>query len=267
MKNIHISSHPADRYIFFGNLSSAISKLPSVNVTYADMPSDSSVDLPPNTDILVIVASEKYFTWQNSGYISEYIPAKERGIRILPIMTESHIVNLMNTRYGKTQYIDGSSDFSQAVRELVSLLSSDNFEKSGPSLPSLFVSYRKKDRTSLMKLLKAIDGHPGRPKFKVWYDGSILPGENYGSEISEAIDGCELFILLVTPSLLEEGNYVMTNEYPDAHKQKKRILPIETEKTDRALLKKYYPELQNPIKLSQTGALYSAITELISEKR
>jgi len=75
----------------------------------------------------------------------------------------------------------------------------------------------------------------------------------------KALKESDFFILLVTPSLLEEGNYVMRAEYPTAKKMNKMILAIEALKTDREELFHKYPDLRSCVSIRQPDALYAKL--------
>ncbi len=267
---VQISAHPADRYLYLDALKEALADIPDLTVCLTEEPKDGKSDLQEGVEVLVLLASEKYFTWQNSGYESEYIIAKSKGIRVIPLMLEGHIMNLLNMRCSKTQYIHAAESFSFALSELAATLQAPRFQAVDPTLPSVFISYRKGDKPYLKKLLSLLDQAPNRQAFTVWYDEIISPGDNYSHAIQKALDESDLFLLLVTPAILEKTsdnsgekkNYVMRNEYPTAIKQGKKIVAIEAVKTDRQALAASFPGLSKLISLKQSGALYATLSKI-----
>ena len=95
----------------------------------------------------------------------------------------------------------------------------------------------------------------------------IAPGENFSKSILRELDGCDLFLLLVTPNLLEPSNYVRKVEYKRAKDAGKRIIAIEAEKTDKAALRDAFAGLTSPVGMKQSGAIFSVLTELLRNKK
>ena len=256
---VHISAHPADRYLYLEAVLRVLETIDGCSVSYTDAPSDTRQDLPKDADTLVVLATERYFTWQNSGYESECLAAKSRGIRIIPVMLQGHIVDLVNMRCSKTQYIDASENFDFALDALRAHLLNPVPRVVDESLPSVFISYRRQEKEALKALLAVLEKAPNYSSFNLWYDEIIAPGDNYSYSIMKALEKSDLFILLVTPSILEGYNYVMRAESPTAKKQGKKIVAVEAIKTDRVLLNEKYPDLPKCISIKQAGALYARL--------
>ena len=81
----------------------------------------------------------------------------------------------------------------------------------------------------------------------VWYDEYLVPGENFNDAIRSALEKGRLFVLVVTPSLLEKDNYVMLHEDPAAKESGKPILPAQMVKTDREKLEACYKEIPDSV--------------------
>ena len=81
----------------------------------------------------------------------------------------------------------------------------------------------------------------------VWYDEYLVPGENFNDAIRSVLEKGRLFVLVVTPSLLEKDNYVMLHEYPAAKESGKPILPAQMVKTDREKLEACYKEIPDSV--------------------
>lgn len=266
-RKIFISAHPADRYEWLERVVKTVEATGVCTPLYNHAPSDTDKELPEGVEVLIILASVKYFTWSNSGYASEYAAAVREGIRILPILIEGNqnTVDLVNMRLGKIQYIDATESADFAMSALHAHLTATEREVDR-SLPSVFISYRKKDKDSLDALVSQIGKFAGSDRVNVWYDLIISPGENYSQSIMRELRECDLFVLLVTPSILETGNYVHRVEYKEAKELGKRIIAVEAKKTDRAALSKMYEALPRCVALKQSGALYSVLAELIEIK-
>ncbi len=263
---VHLSACPSERYLYFDRVCEYIMALDGVELSYSASPIDGEPQFPSDARVLVILASERYFTSKNSGYVSEYLNAKEHSALVIPMLFDGHIVNLLNTRCGKTQYIAVNNNLDNALKLLGDKLMSLTEQIGALSSPGVFISYRKKDRAALLQLLDVISGIEGAKELVVWYDGDITPGDNYEREISSALEGCELFVLLVTPALLEDNNFVMRCEYPYAKQLGKKIIAVEAEKTCRKLLEEKYPDIPKPVNIKQIGAIRSALLKLVENK-
>lgn len=258
-----ISAHPADRYGVIDRICEAVEATGEYTALYNDPPSDRGEGLPAGVDVLIILASVKYFTWANSGYQSEYFAAVRDGVRVLPILIEAgpNTIDLVNMRLGKIQYIDATESLDFAMDALRAHLTAREREVD-PSLPSVFISYRRGDREVLREIVKQIEGSEAGKRVNLWYDEVIAPGENYSQSIMRELCSCDLFVLLVTPRILEPGNYVHRVEYAEAKKRGKRIVALEVAKTDRSALGQMYGSLPRIFTQKQLGALASVLAEL-----
>ena len=96
--------------------------------------------------------------------------------------------------------------------------------------------------------MRLIHKNPLCRDIAIWYDEFLAPGEDFNENIAEALEKSALFTLLVTPNLLEDQNYVMRVEYPEAKKAGKEILPVEMVKTDRAEMAAKYLGIPTSVK-------------------
>lgn len=261
---ILISMHPIDRYNYLEQLIQGIIKHNNCTVYYSTFPADNCIIDLVNIDLIIVGVTEKYITWNNSGFVSETMVALRNQIPVLPIMLESGIINLFNTRVGKFHYIENiSGELSEEtlfqINAHISKLLNDSSPVPAKSKPKIFISYRKQDIKDLQRLVKLLDAHPDRDKISLWYDTNLTPGDNYKLTIIEQLQSSDLFLMLVTPNILEPNNYVMRVEYPLALKDKKRILPIVMEKTDLNKLNEQFPNLPKCITDTQIGGIFSKL--------
>ena len=136
-KKIFISAHPNDRYLYLDRIVGAINGIEGFEALYNPIPNDRGPSIPDNVDTVVIVASLKYFVWTNSGYISEYFAAVRNGANVIPILIEStqNVIDLINMRCGKLQYIDATENLDFALDTLRAYLTVDQ-RHVDDSLPS-----------------------------------------------------------------------------------------------------------------------------------
>ena len=97
----------------------------------------------------------------------------------------------------------------------------------------VFLSYRKKDREYALKIMKAVHADERLRDVAIWFDEFLVPGEEYNLAIKNELENSDIVMLLVTPSVLEDGNYVMVHEYPDSVNNGKKIIPVEAVETDK----------------------------------
>lgn len=105
----------------------------------------------------------------------------------------------------------------------------------------IFVSYRKKDRGYMLEVVKALREEPALYNAAVWYDDALVSGEDYNDQIAQKLRESDLVIFAATDSMTESGNYVLTEEYPQALKEHKAILGVFADGADEASLKACYP--------------------------
>ena len=265
-RRIFISAHPADRYGLIERVAEAINAAEGCVAAYHPAPNDKGPFLPADVDALVVLASIKYFAWANSGYASELQTAISAGIPVIPIAIEAgqNLTDLVNMRCGKVQYIDAACDGLDLALDALTARLSAAARVVDESLPSVFISYRRADREAMLRLAETIKASPYADKINLWYDMVIEPGENYSLSILSEIKKCRLFILLVTPRLLEPSNYVYRVEYKLARKLGKRILSVEAERTDKRALDAMY-SLGRTVDIKHPDAILSVIGEIIRE--
>ena len=88
-------------------------------------------------------------------------------------------------------------------------------------LKNVFISYARKDADFVEKLSQDI----GKTQYSVWLDVStITGGDNWQSEISNAIRSAEYFIVVLSPSAVA-SKFVM-NEISYAQSLEKKIIPL-----------------------------------------
>ena len=91
----------------------------------------------------------------------------------------------------------------------------------------VFISYRKKDRNILRKLLDDINKKDGYYESLIWFDEYLTAGEDYNIEIQDMIDSSDLFIFLLTENMLEPDNYAIREELSRAIETKLPVIVID----------------------------------------
>ena len=202
--------------------------------------------------LMVMPISADLLETPNHTLEKDFVFARKHGIPILPIMLEGGLDERFNRTCGDLHYLFWHQDDATAIsyREKLAqylfsvLIGDDLAEKIRSAFDAyIFLSYRKKDRKYAQQLMRLIHKNPFCRDIAIWYDEFLTPGENFNDLIWAALEKSDLFVLTVTPNVINEVNYIMTTEYPIARSSNKSILPVEMLPTDRETLSKHYQEI------------------------
>ncbi len=280
---VYFCCHPDDFGYLFESISEEILAEQNCSVWYADdintlRDADYLNDLS-GMQLFVMPITSKLLYTENPALDIEFPFAVEHRIPVLPLMQEPDLDGLFNQKCGNLQYLDKTVKDATAIPYeekfrafLSSVLIGDELAEKirGAFDAYIFLSYRKKDRRYAKELMRLIHKNEFCRDIAIWYDEYLIPGENFNDAIKQALDKSDLFIMTVTPNLVEEKNYIMTTEYPMAREAGKPILPAEMVKTDRdALSEKYdrFPPLTDAHdEAALTDTLLSAVRALAIEE-
>lgn len=212
-------------------------------------------------NLFVIPVTFKLLTTPSRARDTDLPYATKAHIPVLPILMEAGIdaFYAQPDRFGEMQYLNPySEDLTEIPYEeklkkyLDSVLISDELADRVRRVfgAYIFLSYRKKDRGYANELMRHIHDIPGCDRLAIWFDEYLTPGESFRYNIEKKLDESRLFVLLVTPRLLqkvidekgeEQDNFVIATELPLAQRKQKEngtdILPVEMEQTDHAALR------------------------------
>lgn len=178
--------------------------------------------------------------------------ALKNNIPILPIVVEEGLDELYSAKFGSIQYLNRINVDDTAIgydvkldKYLDTIIVSDDFQKLIRAAfdAYIFLSYRKKDRVFANELMKLIHQNPDYQDIAIWYDEYLTPGEAFDKNIEEALKKSKLFMLVVTPNLINEENYVKNVEYPKVKESEISIFPAEMKKTNYEELLKQFVDL------------------------
>ena len=164
--------------------------------------------------VVVLVTSELF---EDDSVIELIKAAQSFSVPILPLMLESGLDSRFNELFNDLQclypFINDSTQepFEKKLQDFLdAMLIGKSLEKEVKESFDgyIFLSYRKKDRYYARQLIKLIHSFDFCRDIAIWYDEAIIPGENFNSAINQALLDSDVFMLLVTPSILENGNYV-----------------------------------------------------------
>lgn len=221
--------------------------------------------------LFVVPVTKKLLETDNFALDKEIPFALENNKPVLPILMEEGIIELFNEKIGDIQLLDRctkdntADPYTDKLDKYLSriLLPDDTYnevrEKAFSS--QIFLSYRKKDRRYAKDLMRLIHKNDLYRSVGIWYDEFLIPGENFHTEIREKIDESELFTLLVTPNLLEKGNYVHTQEYEIA-KETKSIFAPEMKQTDRNKFSEMYGRVKHVTNSVDEGEFFHDLEKI-----
>lgn len=277
--NVYFSCHPEDFEKYFEEYALKIFHIQDCAIWYEAEPEadydreNLELDLS-QMQLLIMPVTTKLLTTSNRAMDIEFPIAQEKHIPVLPLMMERGLVDVFSERFGDLQYMDPNNrdetrrSFDEVLETYIrsTLVSSELANKIRAVFDAyIFLSYRKKDRKKAQELMRLIHRNPLCRDIAIWYDEFLIPGEDFNQAIETMLEKSDLFTLVVTPNLVNEVNYVMTTEYPEAIKQKKTVLPVEMEETDRKELDEHYKSLPPCVRVEEYDKFQDALLEVIRE--
>ncbi len=200
--------------------------------------------------LFVFLVTDKFLHTENSARCRELQFALDRHKPVLPVLMDPSLAEEFDRSFENLQYLIPSEsqrwDYMQKLKRFLDkvLLDDALTQRIYNSFDArIFLSYRKKDRDYAQKLMRCIHGQPGCRDISIWYDDYLIPGEDFHQGIRQALESSDLVLLLVTPNLLEDGNYVQLHEYPAAVLAGKPIVPVQMLPTDLESLAAHYPNM------------------------
>lgn len=272
---VYFACHPQDHKGYFQEITDEILKLCDCAIYYYVETPELDEDYYANLNrmqLIVMPVTTRLLYMTNRAMDVEFPYAQERHIPVLPLMQEQGLEQQYQEKFGDLQFLDkGNRDLTAIPYEeklkkyLNAVLLSDELTALVRAAFDawIFLSYRKKDRKAAQELMKLIHSDPRCRDIAIWYDEFLNPGEDFNDAILKALQESDLFVMAVTPNLVGETNYVMTEEYPKACDAGKQILPAEMEKTDWDALHKGFPGVPDPLDPSADGAVTGAVLDAL----
>lgn len=223
--------------------------------------------------LFVMPVTTRLLTTPNRALEVEFSFAMEHHIPGLPLMQEGGLEDLFNKKCGDLQFLDKTARDSTAIsyeekleKYLASVLVGDELaQKVRDAFDAyIFLSYRKKDRKYAQELMRLIHKNDFCRDIAIWYDEFLTPGENFNHAIKDALQKSNLFALVVTPNLVNETNYVMTTEYPEAKKCGKEVFPAQMVPTDEEQLKEKFEAIPKCVDARVEDELTASLMDALS---
>lgn len=280
---VYISANPADLDIYLESLCKDIFNVIDCAVYFRNnqnltVEEDELVSFLSQMQLIVVLVTTRYLFEEciDTSYELEF--AIDHKIPLLPVVLEQGIMpyyqEKMNGKKqgaGELQFLDKTSNDMTEIpfmeklrRKLNAVFIDDDIRKQicAAFVAHVFVSYRKKDRIEAQKLMRLIHKIPYCRDFAIWYDEFLVPGDKWYDGILESMKQSDLLSLVVTPSILEKGNYIAKEEYPTAKELEKKIIPIELRSTNWCKLKSNYKGIDKPIKCDDIDSLTTAFQQI-----
>lgn len=274
---VYFCCHNEDFEKFFESISNEILSLQNCSVWYKDNGNYTTEELLADfkeMQLFVMPVTTNLLCTENDALDIEFKFAIENHIPVLPLMQEPGLEQVFNQKCGDLQFLDNHNTDITAIsykeklkKYLESVLIGDEMaDKIRAAFDAyVFLSYRKKDRKYAQELMHLIHKNEFCRDIAIWYDEFLTPGENFNDSIKEALQKSGLFVLTVTPNLVNEPNYIMTTEYPMAKQEEKTILPVELVSTDREELSKKYKDIPTIADAHNDSELSDALLESIKK--
>lgn len=235
-------------------------------------------DCLSDMQLIVVLVTTQFLFWKSPTKNYGYSYAVEHNIPILPIAVEEGIedyfaeqMNAISPGYGDIQFLSRVAKDQTEIpyreklaKKLETILVGDELAARVRAAfdAYIFMSYRKMDRSHAKELMSLIHSIPSCRDIAIWYDEFLIPGEQWNAAIAEMLEKSKLVMLVVTPNLLEKGNYIIEHEYPDAVKADKEIIPVEFLETDYEELSKAFSGIKKPIVARNTREFSEALRNI-----
>jgi tetratricopeptide (TPR) repeat protein len=239
-------------------------------VSYLEAPAaDLDMDLLreeiKDTSVMVLWVTEELLASRKAAgkWPSEYQFAREMSVHIIPFVKDVALFPEFTRLSGAIHGI-GQADEDFLIKYYSQLSSYQYTEDTVKTIrdkaftAEIFLSYRKKNIREAREFMRKLHDIEGFETISIWYDNFLTAGRNFDDEIKESIRKSDAFVLLVTPDLATEGNYVQTTEYPFALENGKTIIPVEAASTDLARFESLYPDAQRVLPVDEKAALRDA---------
>lgn len=273
---VYFCCHSEDFDLYFETISNVILEKHDCVIWYSDK--DTQRDEMFFSDLkqmqlFVVPVTEKFLSTKNDALDVDFRFAIEKHIPVLPLLQEVGLETLFNEKCKNIQYLDKNSKDKTAIsyeekftKFLQSVLVGDDVaDKIRDAFDDrIFLSYRKKDRVYAQELMRKIHKNDFCRDLAIWYDEYLTLGEDFTKEIEEAIDRSRIFALVVTPNIVKDNNYVITDEYPAAIRLEKSILAAEMSLTDYKELRAVFDGIPDTVNAENEDELTQRLSELFS---
>ncbi len=281
IQKIYFGCHPDDFDLYFDPVCADIFKYVDCTFLYKEDPAakwepgEMEEDLK-SMQLFVIPVTWKFLEQENEARCTELPFALEHHIPVLPLLEEHGLEMEFQKVCGPIQCIDrlAENEDSDAVpydqkigRFFAEVMLDDVWEKKAEDEFSavLHLCFLEPDRRYAQELAHLIHQTDRGQDLAIRYDKMTQPEENSTDQVREAMDECDALVFVVTPHILEPGNFLLTTEYPAARESGKPILFARMADTDEARLSEAFPEGPKPVDARDGSSLSDALESLGKE--
>ena len=191
--------------------------------------------------LMIVLVSNNFLNQSGQdGSMDEYLAAIKNNIPVLPIAIQSGIEEDFNEKCGKIELIfKYHENYQEILKEnvcrLLTLMEIKNQVREH-FYGNIFLSYRREDLKYAKKSMKEVHSFDICADVGIWYDGELVPGKDYEEEIFRNLKRCNFVLMMITPRLLEQKNFIM-EAYPRVKALGIKILPYMVENIERETYK------------------------------
>jgi hypothetical protein len=195
----------------------------------------------------------------------------DRAIPILPVFDDTDTAADFNKKISPLHGIMLKAvDFGKQMHEqLAQLVISDETVQDvlkNAFTAQLFLSYRKKDRVQALEIMRRVHALPACEALAIWFDDYLTAGRDFNLTIRKELDESDLFLLAVTPRMLEQGNYVIREEYPYAIREGKPVVPVQVEDTDQKGMSAVFKDIPPVVQIWDNDKFKESIISALGRK-
>jgi len=283
LPKIYVCGHPEDMKIYFPEIRHKLFQSGSYALYPYQEAHEKEDGFPyflTGMQLIVVLVTERFLHTENTARGTLFRFAIDHQLPVLPLQIEPGIEQEFNRICGNIHCLDLTKDGMAAIsndKKLSDYLGNVLLDErmlrdvKNAFIGYIFLSYRQKDWKEGQALMRLIHNSPTLRDVAIWYDGFLTFGKDFNTAIFDKLHECMLFALVVTPNLLEDGNYVKRFEYPEAMNppapfKRKVILPVEMVPTDRAELEMAYENIPTCFQPDQTEKIARYIECNLADK-
>lgn len=288
---VYVCAHPEDIECHTPDIAKDIFRTQNCSIWYCDDHDERCADEHlaelSQMQLFVLPVTTRLLTTRNIAIERELPFALKNNIPVLPLMQEAGLDTEFNRILGDLQFLDkhnvdpSTISYHEKLSKYLSAILIDDklAQKVREAFDAyVFLSYRKKDRMAAQSLMRLIHQNDFARDIAIWYDEFLVPGENFNHYIEQKLRSSDMFVLAVTPSVLEKrtdehgclrDNYIVENEYRIAKESNKIIIPVELTKTDKKALHDTYiglPDCISPNDASFSKLILDALLSLAKKR-
>jgi hypothetical protein len=200
----------------FGDNFSSEDMIMSIDNTSLIIFDISNISEAISTGISFFTAKSKPMIFIADNYSSIPLKYKRLNVLIYDINSAGKFIKRLSNLIEEVLANPGSFTYSE-------------LEKQGEKLKTIFISYSRKDKKYMGRILIHLKPLEKRGLFDVWSDKKIKAGDNWKNEIEKVLQNTNVAVLLLSADYLA-SDFIVQNELPplleNAENNGTRIIPV-----------------------------------------